>query len=78
MAAQFSFLENAFEGFRYQPAFIEPSDEDALVTRVREAFIVPTDENDLLNRLHKGLRRCERSRLAPARREYRSRSLVGV
>ena len=36
MAAQFSFLENAFEGFRYQPAFIEPSDEDALVTRVRE------------------------------------------
>ena len=53
MAAQFSFLENAFEGFRYQPAFIEPSDEDALVTRVREAFIVPTDENDLLNRLHK-------------------------
>jgi len=36
MAAQFNFFENAFEGFRYQPAFIEPNDEDELVARVRE------------------------------------------
>ena len=36
MAAQFSFFENGIEGFRYQPALIEPDAEDALVARVRE------------------------------------------
>jgi alkylated DNA repair dioxygenase AlkB len=38
MASQFSFFESAdrLDGFRYQPAFIETTVEDALVARVRE------------------------------------------
>lgn len=44
MALQFNFLEenkretrrNVPEGFQYQPALIGPSDEDALVARIRE------------------------------------------
>jgi len=38
MATQFSFFESAdeLEGFRYRPAFIDRSVEDALVARVTE------------------------------------------
>jgi alkylated DNA repair dioxygenase AlkB len=38
MAAQFSFFEDAneLEGFRYQPALIDPEVEDALIARVRD------------------------------------------